>query len=263
MVLWKNSFIIQSGSTISRGRQKETKASTTKGILKGGSLCRVNDDTCLRHQRKKTVTFAGYGQVKLTRSLTEYSEEEMSLCWYNSAEYQTIRTSCRKQIVKIENGEVLKDRKYSSRGLENQTRIRSIAKLKKRRESINAVLVKQSELVLSSTTSSSELVTTLGTNEAQQRQQVEMIAQAYRCYTSSCQIWANVVGLSDARNAAAFHEEDEDIDDAVGTSELLRVLQYSAPTVKKDSFAAASSFVITKVGPPRCPRPLLAMPRSA
>ncbi len=113
----------------------------------------------------------------------DYSSEETKATWCTDEEYRKIIKQCRKQIEKMDKGEVLKDKTYCARGLEANTQMRYIVKLKTRTESINNVLREQERQLNEGTCDE------------------EAIVRVYHQTTSSCQMLANVVGLRDQRAA--------------------------------------------------------------
>lgn len=72
---------------------------------------------------------SGRVQVRTTITRHEITPYEVAaVWWYSCEELHQITESCCKQIIKLNRGEMLKDKKYTSRGLESYTpHIRSIA----------------------------------------------------------------------------------------------------------------------------------------
>jgi hypothetical protein len=120
--------------------------------------------------------------VHFILSRHDYTAEEKQVAWFQDEEYARITKECCKQVRKMDNGEDLKDKKYSSRGLESHTRLAAISKSQNRRLAVNAVLDEQDEQELDDP------------NE-------EAISYAYCQVTSSCQLWACTIGLRDQRSA--------------------------------------------------------------
>jgi hypothetical protein len=137
---------------------------------------------------QRHVRFATKSDVhhRITLSRNDYTPEEMTAFWYQDADYAMISKDCCKQIKKMQNSEVLKDKKYCSRGLESHTRLASISKMQNRKTANNAVLDEQEEQ------------RHMGVVDE------EIIAQRYQQTTSSCQLWANIVGLRDQRVAEEY-----------------------------------------------------------
>lgn len=108
---------------------------------------------------------------------------EKAATWFSSSEFQNIAQSCCLQIQKLNQGERLIEKKYSGRGLESDTKSGLRSKLRNRQLAQRIVLEEQ---------------------DRQRRDGVrepEYLAYLYHSATSSCQVWANVVGLSDQRAA--------------------------------------------------------------
>ena len=74
-----------------------------------------------QRRRRRIVSFNNSVQVRPTIHFCDYTDEEMEQCWYTRQEYAEISVSCSKQIAKMENGKILKDKKYCQRGLEKHT----------------------------------------------------------------------------------------------------------------------------------------------
>jgi hypothetical protein len=132
---------------------------------------------------------------RFTISRKDFTLEEKEAVWWTSKDYIGFLGSCVKQKVKMENGVVSKDRKYCSRGLEGQTRLANIAKHNARSEAMYAVLDQQDCLRVMEADLSMDQDVSIG--------------QMYRDTTSSCQLWACIVGLADACAAAAAYDEDD------------------------------------------------------
>jgi hypothetical protein len=92
-----------------------------------------------------SVTFARTATARYTLSRSDFTPEELRASWYQYEEYNKITKDCCKQIKKMERGEVLKDKKYSTRGLESHTRQGATNKKRNRMNTIYAVLLEQDE----------------------------------------------------------------------------------------------------------------------
>jgi hypothetical protein len=150
----------------------------------------LDKEFCKTTKSKCCVSFATTASTSKTISWRDYSVHEISAAWYSPDEYISIRSDCCKEIIKIDKGEKLQDKKYCSRGLECHTRYARISKSKNRAQSIQVVLQGQESQVRDG-----------------RPHDDEAIARAYHDTTSSCQLWATVTGLVDARAA----EEVDDI----------------------------------------------------
>jgi hypothetical protein len=135
---------------------------------------------------ERNVRFSIEPMLHFTLSLEDYTPEEIRASWFEGEEYNKIRKECCKQIKKMESGKILKDKKYCSRGLESHTRLASLSKTLNRKPAVDAVLDEQDEQQH------------LGIVDE------EIIAQRYQQTTSSCQLWATIVGLRDQRAAEAY-----------------------------------------------------------
>jgi hypothetical protein len=142
-------------------------------------------------QIEKSVAFAPHATVRHTIARQDLSSEELKATWFSEEEYLQISKQCSKQIHKMDRGETFKDKKYCARGLESSTRMGTITKSKSRAESIRAVLQEQ---------------------YVQIREGVldeDAIGIVYQDVTSSCQIWASVVGYRDQHAAEICMDEEE------------------------------------------------------
>jgi hypothetical protein len=135
---------------------------------------------------ERNVRFSADPVFHFTLSRKDYTPEELRASWFQDEEYSKITKACCNQIKKMENGQIFKDKKYSSRGLESHTRLASISKTQNRKTAVDAVLDEQDEQ------------RELGIVDE------EVIAQRYQKTTSSCQLWASIVGLRDKRAAEEY-----------------------------------------------------------
>jgi hypothetical protein len=127
--------------------------------------------------------------TRFTLSRNDYTPEEIKATWYQDEEYSKISKDCCTQIKEMENGEIFKDTQYCSRGLESHTKLATISKTQNRKNATDAVLAEQDEQ------------RRLGVVDDEAR-----IAHRYHQGTSSCQLWANTVGLRDQRAAERYIE---------------------------------------------------------
>jgi hypothetical protein len=140
----------------------------------------------------KCVSFATVPSTRSMVSWRDFSAHEISAAWFTRDEYISMQRSCCKEIIKLDNGERLKDKKYCARGLECHTRYGRLTKKRNRTHSILVVLEVQDSHVRDGLPCDDEA-----------------IARVYHDATSSCQLWAAAVGLVDARAA-------EEVDDILG-----------------------------------------------
>lgn len=144
-----------------------------------------------KRRTTREVTFNEQVNIYITISLEEISETERRATWYSKGEYKEITQSSCRQIKSLDRGKLFKDKKYCSRGLESHTRMASLTKRRNYTLSHKIVFDEQAR---------------------QKREgvyEVEYLAYLYHSVSSSCQIWANVVGLSDQR-AAEQETQQED-----------------------------------------------------
>jgi hypothetical protein len=151
----------------------------------------VGSTTMEATEIEKSVSFADPVTMCYTIARKDYSSEETKATWCTDEEYRKIIKQCRKQINRMDKGEVLKDKKYCTRGLEGNTKMRRIVRIKTRVESINNVLREQANQLNEGTCDE------------------EAIARVYHQTTSSCQMWANVAGLRDQRIADEYLDDVE------------------------------------------------------
>ena len=97
---------------------------------------------------KKSVTFAKMAKMYHTLALTSYTDAEIDQCWYTPREYDEIAVQYHKEIIKLNQGQVFKDKKYCSRGLERLNTQDLQGNLRNRIQSmsIQAVLERQQEV---------------------------------------------------------------------------------------------------------------------
>lgn len=134
-------------------------------------------------RKTKKVKFNQRVSICFTIPLHDISPQEVKAAWYTNDELAQVMQSCCKQIQKLDRGKRLKDVKYCARGLESDTRLASLIKKKNRSLAYKVVLEEQ---------------------DRQRRegvQEAEYLAYLYHCVTSSCQLWANTVGMTDQRTA--------------------------------------------------------------
>lgn len=119
-----------------------------------------------------------------TLNRDDYTQEELDSAFFTDDDYEDITKDCCKQVAKMESGKVLKDKKYSSRGLEGHTLLGSVAKSENRMLSISLVLLEQERQ-----------------RENDEEANQDLIALRYSQCTSSIRLWAHTIGLKDQREA--------------------------------------------------------------
>jgi hypothetical protein len=115
-------------------------------------------------------------------SLDEYTSDEKKAYWLQEHEYYTISETVMKQVDKMERGIVLRDNKYSSRGLEALTSIAAMNRSKNRELEWDLVLEEQFRQ---------------REDEGLSVLDLERIALHAKNATSGSQLWAHVIGLRD------------------------------------------------------------------
>ena len=128
----------------------------------------------------KGVRFSPTVLVRKTTHLNDYSEQEISQCWYSTDEYNKIRRDCWYQIEALNSGKTLNGRKYCSRGLEAHTTDGSFIKTRNRQAAIDIVLFAQYEEGI---------------------YDEDNIAVLYQQMTAGCQEYAILLGQRDQRTA--------------------------------------------------------------
>ncbi|CAJ1953021.1 unnamed protein product [Cylindrotheca closterium] len=139
-----------------------------------------------------------------TISLDDYTPREIAATWYDEEAMDSITRRCVRILKRMETNDLKQgDKKYCTRGLEGHTTLGSINKRRSRSAAVAAVLEEQ----------------------ARQRDEsaeidAQAIADAYTRTTSSCQMWARVMGNRDQVAAEAFlyQADDDDCKGAVTRS---------------------------------------------
>lgn len=162
------------------------------------------DQQASHHERsRKCVSFSTNSSFRKILSSEDYSSEELQATWYTQDEYMKLQKSCCKEILKMDRGESLKDRKYCSRGLESHTRTGRALKSRNKVGSVQVVLEEQESQI----------------HEGRPRDDAA-IALAYQRISSSCRLWARVTGIADERAAEDFDDilENGIVDSASSSS---------------------------------------------
>ncbi|CAJ1948013.1 unnamed protein product [Cylindrotheca closterium] len=152
----------------------------------------------------RRVAFSPNVMIIPILSLYDYTTSEISAAWFNGEEMDDIANRCFKVLARMESGFSKKVKKYCIRGLEGHTTIGSISKRKNRSTALTAVLLEQSK------------------QRVENRVDAEAIGATYRRTTTSCQLWAQVVGKRDNETAILC---SEDIYEAIHTNVQLPVQQ--------------------------------------
>lgn len=174
-------------------------------ILNNLSSVSLGEDVVVRAQEKRRVSFAKAVVCHVVASRHSYSKQEIEAAWWQRDEYENISRSWSKQILMLDRGEILRGKKYCTRGLESHTRIGMCTKDKVQSASIEAVLQEQEQ----------QIEDQLAKGEFTRELDDESVYLIYNDITSSCQMWATAVGLRDQRVAEALVDEldDYELDD--------------------------------------------------
>jgi hypothetical protein len=92
---------------------------------------------------EKSISFAPLVKVRCTIARSDYSMDEINMCWYSAEEYSQISEQCVKQIEKLNRGEKLNGKKYCTRGLEGHTDVRSYERMQAKELARSTVLNEQ------------------------------------------------------------------------------------------------------------------------
>ena len=182
---------------------------TAESSCEGGSVntsttcstfCSTFDTTETRPQehqqerrRKRVVRFNTVVSQRKIPCINDYSREEIEQCWFLPEESFQITQRCIKEIIMLEEGTRLKDKKYCARGLETSTKLAQKAKTLNRRAAFDAVLDEQDEQ----------------DDQNDGDFDDEAMADMYREVSKSCQMWAHVVAMQDQREAELIYDEDD------------------------------------------------------
>lgn len=160
--------------------------------------------SAMTNTRKRRVTINETVQCVEILSIYDYTPSEISAAWFDEAEMDQITQRCFKVLQRMECGTASKNgQKYCTRGLEGHSLLGSIGKKKARSAAVMAVLEEQARQWNENT----EI-------------DVQAISDAYTKTTSSCLLWAQVVGNRDrqAVEAYLYPDDDEEEDEAVDTT---------------------------------------------
>jgi hypothetical protein len=141
-------------------------------------------------QVKKLFALDETVQGRETLSWRDFSPEEIAASWISDAEYTETKNDMLTQILRVQAGRKMRDKKYCSRGLEQYTRATAFTRRDNIQHGVRAVLREQDEQQ--------------NTGEFDDNR----IAKALHRVSSSCHMWAAVVGLRDQRDAEKYMDED-------------------------------------------------------
>lgn len=145
----------------------------------------VGDRNSRHHiKKKKRVVFAQYIQKMEGISLDDYTKQEIKSAWHSEKEISQVSAECLAMREQTSSSMYAEEQKESEtmRRLEPHTSIGSALRSSSRHTSINWLLSEQREKGIID---------------------VEPLSEGYRNTTSSCRMWAQVVGTRDQREAEA------------------------------------------------------------
>lgn len=157
---------------------------------------------------RKRVTFNAKVSGIETLNIDDFTPSEIAASWFNEEEMEQITKRCYKILRRMEGGN--DSRKYCMRGLEGHTSVGHIIKKKNRTAAMAAVLTVQAE------------------QWDEQKFDDQAIADAYQRTSSSCQLWAQVIGKRDEESAEAIHYPNEESDE-----EILPTASTAIPTIAR------------------------------
>jgi hypothetical protein len=141
-------------------------------------------------QAEKLFALSETVEGRETLSWRDFSPEEITASWLSAAEYTETEKDMMKQILRVEDGRKMSDEQYCSRGLEQYTRANSFTRRDNIEHGVSVVLLEQ--------------LKQQNTGEFDDNR----IAEALHRVSSSCHMWAAVVGLRDQRDAEKYMDED-------------------------------------------------------
>lgn len=176
-------------------------------------------------QCKMKVSFYPTVQIVPILSIYNYTATETNATWYNEDELERIIRRAIVVISIMENTDQTK--KYCTRGLERHTRLGSITRYKNRSEAREAVFQGQEKSC-----------------------DDQSIADAYKNVTSSCQMWAEVMGRRDEMAVEAYLFHDNDDEKFTKKQPPPRILQIPHFKLLKSDKKMMPTNPATSIGPP-------------
>jgi hypothetical protein len=160
------------------------------------SLTLKSDDSDVSTKTETTVAMKSVrfeDQVKVRRTIARnaYTVRERRACWFTQEENNRILKSNLKLVQKMNEDCDAIERRYCVRGLERHTRIGNIVRQESRSDAKIAVLDEQ---------------------ERQRQTGIideKSIASIYNARTSSSQLWAQVIGMQDHREAQKYVSDSD------------------------------------------------------
>ena len=163
-----------------------------------------------------SVSFHRSVTVVEVQNSSDFTRREIADVWYSSDEMDQITKRCFKVVRKMDAREA---KRYCTRGLEGYSRIGSVVKTMARSTALAAVLNEQSRHSLKN-----------------EKFDDQAIANVYQRISSSCRLWAQVVGKQDRQTANAIYYQtnekgdDNDLHDLILRVEATRQAKFSTFT---------------------------------
>lgn len=146
--------------------------------------------------KKKTVSFQPNVQSATVLALDDYTNQELRDSWWSASEQKRISMRCFRVLDKMDSiRERIDEEKYCTRGLESHAGLASINKENCRHDATLSVLKEQERQ---------------NNNQLNDTHSADAIAEEYHKACSSSQMWAQVVGNRDQREAELYLYENED-----------------------------------------------------
>ena len=138
-------------------------------------------------KRRRSVSFFTHATGRSTIALQDFTNEEISATWYSRDEYQAIQKSVLREVLRLDEGKIFKDRKFCSLGLEGFTKVGCQTKKSIRLEALQAVLDEQDRQLLDHKMGKIDDVA---------------VSKAYKSVSQRCQLWASAMGLANQREVS-------------------------------------------------------------
>jgi hypothetical protein len=142
------------------------------------SMMKMSESSTTKVEVERSVSFRSYASARETIHIDDYTNEEISACWYNAVELKTVIVENKTTLLLMDNVFFSNDR-ICSRGLESYTQTGQASKRQHREDAIDAAMDEQ------------DFQTDEGITDP------EIIADAYIERTRQSQVTARVMGLSD------------------------------------------------------------------
>jgi hypothetical protein len=142
------------------------------------SMMKMSESSTTKMEVERSVSFSPYASLRETIHIDNYTNEEISACWYDSVELKMVKVDNKNTLLLMANVFFINDR-ICSRGLESYTQTGQASKRQHREDAIDAAIDEQDFQMDEGITDP------------------EMIAEAYFERTRQSQAMARVMGLSD------------------------------------------------------------------